>query len=123
MEFLFSIIFVFFVFLLLLGFVFQRRAELDDTKDFLDKRKECTKIGSLISAVYSAGDGTVAEIKTDYLITIRNYSRVVVESTGDYNITRKENVSCSFAAETFNYQFTGDLMIRNENGNIIINEI
>ena len=117
MEFLFAVGFILFVFLLLLGFIFQRRAELADTKDFLDKKAECLKIASLISSVYSGGDGTIASVKTNYLIKIYNYSNIGVEDTA--NITEGK-VRCSFLAESPSYNLTGNLIIKNEKGDIII---
>ena len=116
MEFLFAIGFVLFVFILLLGFVFQRKSELVDTKDFLDKKAECLRIASLISSVYSGGDGTAAKIKTNYLVTIYNYSIIGVESIA--NLTGEAR--CYFVAETESYNLTNNLLIKNEDGSIIL---
>ncbi len=119
-EFLFAVVFILFVFLLLLGFIFQRSSELTDTKDFLDKKSDCLRISSLISSVYSGGDGTSANVKTDYRVTIHDSNRIAVEKIIVDNNTKEENVTCYFAAQSSFHRLTGDITIRNVGGNVVI---
>lgn len=120
MEFLFAIVFVLLVLLLLLGFIFQRRSELADTKDFLGKKAECLRIASLISSVYSGGDGTTANINTDYLVTIYNDSSIKINSSNPTNTSIETEARCYLVVELQPYQLTGNLTIKNVNGQIFI---
>jgi len=120
MEFLFAVVFVLLILILLLGFVFQRKSELADTKDFLDKKAECLRVASLVSSVYSAGEGTTANINTDYLVTIYNDSSIKINSSNPTNTSIETEARCYFAVEIQPYQLTGNLTIKNVNGQLFI---
>ena len=120
MEFLFAVVFVLLVLLLLLGFVFQRKSELADTKDFLAKRSECLRIASLVSSVYSGGDGTTVNINAEYLVTVYNDSSVKINSSNPTNTSIETEARCYLAVEIQPYQLTGNLTIKNVNEQIFI---
>ena len=87
MEFMFTIGIVFFIFLIVLFFTFERRTDLRETEDILKLKNECYKISNFISAVYAGGDGTNITTKTTYVISIYNDGRVDVNPKLGQNIT------------------------------------
>lgn len=100
-EFMFTLGIIFFIFLIIFGFIINRRTEVKETEDYLEKRAECMKISSMISSVFAGGDGTIAKTKTKYLITIFNYSLINVEEIEDIStVENKIAVLASEAGET-----------------------
>ena len=118
-EFLIIIGVVFFIFIVILLFSLGRRTDVRETETYLGANSECLKFSNLISAAYVGGDGTQIETKTDYLISFFNYSMIRIES-----VSKKEEASCTFYAKIFpHYKLTGDILIKNIDGEIIIENV
>ncbi len=70
MEFIFAIGMIFFIFLMLLAFRFNRNAELRESEIEIDKRNTCLLVSSLITSAFVNGDGIVISESIDHEIDI-----------------------------------------------------
>lgn len=78
---------IFFIFLIILGFVINRNQELSDSWIEVNKRSTCLLVSSLISSAFVNGDGVVINVSIDYNASINytgvtNYKGLNVEGSG-----------------------------------------
>jgi hypothetical protein len=94
----------------LIIFLFSSEVQKDSgkTRDYFKERYECMRIASIISSIYSSGEGTSVKTKTNYTIEIRNQS------------IRIGNATCNFFADTMEKNITGNLTIKNRDKKIMI---
>ncbi|MAG08761.1 hypothetical protein CMO89_04755 [Candidatus Woesearchaeota archaeon] len=118
-EFIFALGTILFIFLIILGFMFNRSKDLSDSKTELDKRSTCLLISSLITSAFANGEGTIINISIDYNVSI---------STSDLNTDYKElgveGIYCQSInpVQTANLR-KGKIRIRNINNYINIQNV
>lgn len=84
---MFAIGIIFFIFLVIFGFVINRNKELSDSWIEVNKRSTCLLVSSLISSAFVNGDGVVINASIDYNASINytgatNYKGLNVEGSG-----------------------------------------
>ena len=82
------------LFLIIFAFTFERRVELIKTENYLNKRQECLKFSNLISSVYTAGDGTIMNASTTYVISVFKQGIISVEDKIGVKETRLAYYGC-----------------------------
>lgn len=109
-EMFFAIGIVLMIFLALMMIYFDKMYDVNSTKNYLEKKKECEKIANVLSNLYAAKPGTTANINTKYLVSLNNnIKQVVVEEiesvqTNDLVIayvSQKGTESQAFLSEAF----------------------
>ena len=111
-EMIVSIIIIITIFASILIFSSFKRDELKQTEDFLDRKDNCLKISNLISEVYVSGDGTKVIAKTKYNISIED--NLLVDDNG---------VSCWYNADVISNQTFNNMIIKNLNGEVLIENV
>lgn len=91
-EFLFAIGIIFFVFLIIFGFMIDRNKELRDSNIEVNKRYTCLLISSLVTSAFVNGDGVIINMPIDYNATIN--------ATVDYKEVNVENMNCWLSVHT-----------------------
>jgi len=84
MEWLFAIGAVFLIFLLLLGFSFDKRVEVIKTERFTNLRDECLKVSELIMSNFIGGNGTQIQSQLFYNVSIDPDNGLII--VGDKDI-------------------------------------
>ena len=79
-EFLLVIGIILFLATFVLYDIFNKKAQIEETKNFLVKKSLCLEVSSLISGVYAKGTGTVAQLRItgdqlNYPLTIQPVAR------------------------------------------------
>ena len=84
-EFIFAFGIILLMFLIILGFVVDKRHEIVESEIQLNKENTCLLISSLITSAFVNGDSTIINISIDYNVTIdrinnnTNYKDINVE--------------------------------------------
>jgi len=99
MEFMFSIAILLFIFSLMLFSFASKNQETTDIENMLEKKRVCTEFSNLVYSVYKNGDGSEANMYTDYVITLQGNSSVYVETLANITET-KIAILASEAGET-----------------------
>lgn len=73
-EFLFAIGVIFFIFLMILGFMFNRSMELRESEKEIDEINTCLLISTLITSAFVAGDGVIINETIEYELNITGSS-------------------------------------------------
>lgn len=122
-EFLIIIGVVLLIFTVISFFSLSRRTDVREMEAYMGANSECLRFSNLVSAAYVNGDGTEIKAKTNYLISFYNYSVIGIESVSNIT-TVKEEASCTFYAKIFpHYKLTGDILIKNIDGDITIKNV
>ncbi len=117
-EFVVVVAVVIFMFLGFLLFYLDKRPELDKADILLDLRNECFKISDALGSAVTLGDGYNQKLTTRNTITIQS-GTINVKLTDRADI----NTGCSYRGDVVQSQFTGTVIISNNNGNIIIQNV
>ena len=91
---------------------FNKKNEIKATEDYLDRKDNCLKISNLISETYIGGDGTNVVTKSEYNLSID--SPLLIDEKG---------VSCRYVGYVVNNEVIGDVIIRNVDGEILIENV
>ena len=92
-EFLFVIGIILFLSTFVLHDIFNKRSQIEDTKDFLLKKDFCLEVSSFISGVYAKGIGTTASLKVtgDQL----NYPLIIQPNSRNIFVGNKRAAYCT----------------------------
>lgn len=94
-EFMFAIGLIVFLFLLILYFTFERRAELRSTEKILADKEECNKLADMITMAYISQSNHTFELEEDATVSTKSQS-ISVGETGypcTFPINRTSNPS------------------------------
>lgn len=129
-EFIFAVGIVLLIFLALLFISIDKRNEVKDAEDFIDKRNECIKVANSISTVFNYG-GSEVHLSTKYLIGLPYGGAVEVSGIKNKSIAQKfipfRNVTCTYVPKKSPYivpeYLTGDFIIKNVGGEVVIEKL
>lgn len=108
-NFLFAIAIVLILFIITIGITFDKRTEIKNTRDQLDKMNLCLLISDSISKIYIGGDGTRITLNSYYTINLKN------------KFIDVEDVPCNSMIEMSDTELNkGQIIIENKEGEIII---
>lgn len=113
LEFLFTAAIIILVFLAVIIFVVKKNEQIIDSRIYLNQQQECFRFSDIITAVYVNGHGTMAELRTDYYITVYPENIIYIDN----------NALCSYLGKSQFYNLTGNLRIRNQNNEVIIENV
>ncbi len=71
------------MFLIMLGFVVDKRHEISESETQLNKENTCLLISSLITSAFVNGDSTIINVSIDYNITINTTNNNTNDKTLD----------------------------------------
>ncbi len=71
------------MFLIMLGFVVDKRHEISESETQLNKENTCLLISSLITSAFIDGDSTIINVSIDYNITINTTNNNTNDKTLD----------------------------------------
>lgn len=101
------------IFISITAFSFFKRAEIRNTEDYLDRKDNCLKISDFISEVYVSGHGTSVVTKNKYNLSVDRWLLI------DDN-----SISCRYNGNVIGNEIVaGDVIIKNVDGNIIIENV
>ncbi len=115
-EFIFVIGMLFFIFLLILAFVFDKNLDVNESKKIIETKSDCTKLADLIINAFLSGNTTKIQSKLSYNATISSNSRVILVE--DY-------VQCTLPINQVNATtlLKGDILIENKNNFIYVKNV
>ncbi len=76
-ETIFLISIVLIIFILTALFTFSKRAQIEETGSFIEKRNECNKIATAINYLKINGPGTKARLNTNFLVETRDNTVII----------------------------------------------
>ena len=82
-EFIFAFGIILLMFLIMLGFVVDKRHEISESETQLNKENTCLLISSLITSAFIDGDSTIINVSIDYNITINTTNNNTNDKTLD----------------------------------------
>ena len=91
-EFIFAVGAIVFIFIFLLSFVFEEKADVVDKEENLDRRAECLRISNLLSSVSAGGPGTEVKTKATGMVTIQENNVIYVGEPANFSIL-KDNIA------------------------------
>jgi len=117
-EFLFAIGIVFFIFLIIFGFMMNRSEDLNTSETELNKRNTCLLISSLLTSAFVGGDGTIINESIDYDMNVTYISP-------NYNELNVDGVNCisSIDAVSNSILSKGNIKIENQNNYVDIDNV
>ena len=109
---------LFLILLFLIGLSFTKKIELTKTEAYLSQRKECLKLSSVISEIYTNGNRTAVSYKLSYNATLFSDSRLI-------EIIDKESVFCTLPINSISDTNLnkGDIEIKNLGDFIYVSNI
>ena len=117
LEFMFAIGIIFFIFLIIFAFMFNRNMELRKSETEINKRNTCLLISSLITSAFVNGDGVIIDTSIDYNVSI--------EGTDFKEMDVENKTYCLLAINTvYNERLKkGAIEIKNTNNDIEIDNV
>lgn len=121
-EIMYSVGVLLIIFLLLTVMTFNKKIDVEQTRDIIDKKNDCNRISSAINRVLALGDGYNATFRTPHTFDIYTTELIIL---GDAETTNSEvEVICTFEGElTEDYLLgTGKWKAINEKGVLRLEE-
>lgn len=121
-EIMYSVGVLLIIFLLLTVMTFNKKIDVEQTRDIIDKKNDCNRISSAINRVLALGDGYNATFRTPHTFDVYTTELIIV---GDAETTNSEvEVVCTFEGElTEDYLLgTGKWKAINEKGVLRLEE-
>jgi uncharacterized protein (UPF0333 family) len=114
-EVLFAIGIIVLIFIILMIFTSNRKVAYYELEHNVKAASDCHNLANIMSTVYAADDGTQVNMRTDYSISIANNSVLRIDYEGQLR------AMCSSYAKIPVGNYSGNLLIKKENGGLIIN--
>lgn len=117
MEFLFAVGTLFFIFLFILAFVFNKKVEINNLDKIIDAKGECDRLSDIIMGVFLSGNETTIKSSLNFNASIFSSSRLV--SIDD------DFVTCTIPIDqTFDRTLEkGDIIVVNKNNFVDVQNV
>ena len=113
-EVLFAIGIIVLIFIILMIFTSNRKVAYYELEHNVKAASDCHNFANIMSTVYAADDGTQANLRIDYSISIANNSVLRIDHEG------QARAICSSYAKIQAGTYSGNLLIKKENGSLVI---
>ena len=121
-EIMYSVAVLLVIFLVLSSATFERKVQVEDTRDAVEKRSDCIMISNALSRVATLGEGYSSTFKTIHNFDIFDTGLIVVGDVGDIG-PKEIEVICSYSGvlnQTSYDDYIGAWKVNNTKGVLIL---
>ena len=96
------------IFIMLSGVTFTRKATIDQTKEFVEKRDSCWEISTKLNSLTTMGNGFSTEFKTIYYASVSGDGLIIVgDKDTDTSDPKEVEAHCNYVGILKDGDLTG----------------
>ncbi len=121
-EIMYSVAVLLVIFLVLSSATFERKIQVEATRDTIEKRSDCIMISNALSRVATLGEGYASTFKTIHNFDIFDTGLIVIGDVGDLG-PKEVEVVCSFNGvlnQTSYKDYIGAWKVNNTKGVLLL---
>lgn len=125
-EIMYSVAVLLVIFLMLSSAAFDRKIQVERTRETVEKRSDCVMISNSLSRVASLGEGYSSTFKTIYNFDVFDTGLIVVSDVSTDNEEKEIEIICSFSGVLAEASFPdkfGAFKVENIGGLLNLTEI